>query len=266
MSKPPSPSDTELAAYLDGELPETERAAITAHLAQSPDDARRMAAWTAQDHALREAFNPVLNEPLPLRLRGQPIAPAKQGFGGRARLVAAIAFLAGLGIGAIGAAGFLSREKPVVTVNAPADMLGQRALAAYRTFAVEVRHPVEVPASDEAHLVQWLSKRLDYKLRIPDLTGEGFRLLGGRLLAGEDGPAALLLYENAAGERVSLYCGHGSKAGATAFRYADSPDAGAFYWVDADAAYALSGPPNRDRLMRIAHLVYATLEGEKPPI
>jgi anti-sigma factor RsiW len=34
------------------------------------------------------------------------------------------------------------------------------AIAAHRTFSVETRHPVEVGAYEEAHLVQWLSKRL----------------------------------------------------------------------------------------------------------
>ena len=34
---------------------------------------------------------------------------------------------------------------------------------------VEVAHPVEVGAAQEAHLLQWLSKRLGRKLAAPDL-------------------------------------------------------------------------------------------------
>jgi hypothetical protein len=34
----------------------------------------------------------------------------------------------------------------------------------------------------EAHLIQWLSKRLGRQLIAPDLTAGGFQLMGGRLL------------------------------------------------------------------------------------
>jgi anti-sigma factor RsiW len=43
------------------------------------------------------------------------------------------------------------------------------AIAAHRTFSVETRHPVEVGANEEAHLVQWLSKGLGHRLIVPDL-------------------------------------------------------------------------------------------------
>ena len=75
------------------------------------------------------------------------------------------------------------------------------ALAAHRTFAVEVRHPVEVDAAQEAHLVQWLSKRLGRPLVVPDLSATGYRLMGGRLLPAGSGAAAQLMYENGAGDR-----------------------------------------------------------------
>ena len=65
-----------------------------------------------------------------------------------------------------------------------------RAARAHMVYSPEVRHPVEVEAKEQEHLVKWLSKRLDMQLRVPLLTGEGFELLGGRLLPGVDGPVA----------------------------------------------------------------------------
>ena len=70
---------------------------------------------------------------------------------------------------------------------------------------MEVRHPVEVDAGQEAHLVQWLSKGLGRQLTVPDLGATGFRLIGGRLLSAEDRPAAQFMYETDGGERLSLY-------------------------------------------------------------
>ena len=43
---------------------------------------------------------------------------------------------------------------------------------------METRHPVEVGADEEAHLVQWLSKHPGYRLIVPDLNSLGFRLMG----------------------------------------------------------------------------------------
>ena len=45
-------------------------------------------------------------------------------------------------------------------------------------------------AAQEDQLVTWLSKWLNRTLTIPSLPDYGFEPLGGRLLPGEDGPAA----------------------------------------------------------------------------
>ena len=76
------------------------------------------------------------------------------------------------------------------------------AISAYRTFSVEVRHPVEVDAAQEPHLVQWLSKRLGRRLVVPDLTAAGFRLMGGRLLPAEETSAAQFMYQDDKGQRL----------------------------------------------------------------
>ena len=47
--------------------------------------------------------------------------------------------------------------------------------------------------------MQWLSKRLGRPLVVPDLAAVGFRLMGGRLLPAEDGPAAQFMYETGKG-------------------------------------------------------------------
>jgi anti-sigma factor RsiW len=260
--RPGDIAESDLHAYADGSLPAAKMSSVEAHLAQSPEDSARVAEWRQQASLLRGAFDPVLTESVPLRLSPFRLASRRATARARPRLIAIalLAFAAGLGSGALIMLGVLSLDRsPVTATLSGAEALASRALAAHRTFTAEVRHPVEVAASEEAHLVQWLSKRLDYKIQVPDLRSEGFSLLGGRLLSTDNGPAALLMFENAKGERLTLFCTKGGGP-ETSFRYVQHAGSAAFYWVDAHAAYALSGPADRERLLRIAKRVYEALE------
>ena len=70
----------------------------------------------------------------------------------------------------------------------------------------------------------------------------GFALVGGRLVAGNEKPTALVMYENAEKQRLTLqWRKQEPGAGETAFRYALENGVGVFYWIDDQCAYALSG-------------------------
>jgi anti-sigma factor RsiW len=117
-----------------------------------------------------------------------------------------------------------------------------------------------VPASEEAHLVQWLSKRVGYQLRIPDLAPVGLKLVGGRLLPGPSGgAAAFFMYEGKSGERFTLYSTRANGPDSS-LRYNAVGAVGALYWADRDVAYVVSGEANRDRLNKVAESVYAQLD------
>ena len=103
--------------------------------------------------------------------------------------------------------------------------------------------------------MQWLSKRLGRQLVTPDLSGAGFRLMGGRLLPAEDGPAAQFMYENGTGERLTLYFRNGI-GDETAFRYHEEGGIGAFYWSDEGFGYAIAARADRRTLLRIAEIVH----------
>jgi anti-sigma factor RsiW len=130
------------------------------------------------------------------------------------------------------------------------------AIAAHRTFSVETRHPVEVGANEEAHLVQWLSKRLGHRLIAPDLAELGFRLMGGRLLPADSGPAALFMYENSKGIRLSCYYLSVEGGSETEFQYREQGGVSAFYWVEDGLAYAIAANAPRDLLLKVAEIVY----------
>lgn len=121
---------------------------------------------------------------------------------------------------------------------------------------METRHPVEVGASEEAHLVQWLSKRLGHPLIVPDLSGLGFQLMGGRLLPADSGPAALFMYEDEKGTRLSCYYLVADVASGTEFKFREQNGINAFYWIEDGLAYAITANMPRDRLLKIAEIVY----------
>lgn len=241
-------SEDDLHAYADRRLAAARRDEVEAWLVARPDMQARVADWQAQNALLREAFDGVLGEPLPSRLveatrvRKAPL-----------RLAAVVAWLAlGTVVGFV-ARGYVPSGGPPPAVAS----LPRQAALAHAVYSPEVRHPVEVAADQEAHLVAWLSKRLGTGLKAPRLGAVGFELVGGRLLPGEGGPVAQFMYQDARGQRLTLYVRSGQQGPAeTAFRYAQEGPIGVFYWVDGTLGYALSGQIDKPDLLAVANAVY----------
>jgi anti-sigma factor RsiW len=131
-------------------------------------------------------------------------------------------------------------------------------------YTVEVRHPVEVPGDQRPHLVEWLSKRVGSPLRAPELDNVGLKLVGGRLLPGPNGATAFFMYEGPSGERFTLYCGRTSDQ-ETALRYTTGEQNAAYYWVDQNLFYVLSGPAQQDKLRDIAQAAYDQIDRRTTP-
>jgi anti-sigma factor RsiW len=257
MTPPGRPiEEDDLHAHIDGQLPRERIEDVDAYFAAHPEMEARFSDYAAQRQELRAAFAAQAGGPIPARLRVANLLERRQRR--QYRLLAQIAAAVGLIVlGGVGgwAARDLTGPLNSLPPGAVARMITADAIAAHRTFSVEVRHPVEVDAGQEAHLVQWLSKRLGRPLVVPDLAAAGFQLMGGRLLPAEDGPAAQFMYQNSNGERLTLYLRAGV-GGETAFRFHEEGGIGAFYWSDEGFGYAIAAKAGRDLLLRIAELVY----------
>jgi anti-sigma factor RsiW len=253
-----SVTEDELHAYVDVQLPAERRGAVEAWLATHPDDAAHVAAWRSQAELIRARFGAVADEALPRQLSVDRLGrvPRRRGVA-IATAAALTAFIAG------GAAGWFARGAAAAS---PSDLkrIPTDALDAYRLYVVEVRHPVEVPGDQRPHLVQWLSKRVGSPVSIPELEKMGLKLVGGRLLPGPTGPTAFFMYETASGERFTLYCGQ-TKDQATALRYIAGDHNAAYYWVDGDLFYVLSGPAEQEKLHAIAQAAYDQIDTRTPP-
>jgi anti-sigma factor RsiW len=141
--------------------------------------------------------------------------------------------------------------------TAAIDTLPHEARNAYLIYASEVRHPVEVFADQEAHLASWLGKRLSINdLKVPNLQSLGFRLVGGRLLPVADKPGAMFMYENEAGQRITVLVGRNEENRETSFRFAAASGIETFYWIDGALGYAVTGDIPRDLLQRVAEECY----------
>jgi anti-sigma factor RsiW len=143
----------------------------------------------------------------------------------------------------------------------------RQASLAHAVYLPEKRHPVEVVASEQAHLVQWLSKRLGKPLKIPELQSLGFELVGGRLLPGDSegvgGVRAQFMFQNPQQQRVTLYLGAmantSADAQATQFRFEPGNPVSSFYWAEQGFSYALSGQLDKPTLMALSDAVYQQL-------
>ena len=206
--------------------------------------------YAEQNTLLRKQFDSVMTEPIPARMYLRRPAWHEHA---RAAAFVAVGIAIGMGI-----AYYRMPPPPTVAAVTP---LPARAARAHLVYTPEVRHPVEVDAKEQDHLVKWLSKRLGIPLKLPVLTAEGYELLGGRLLPGPHGPVALFMYQDASGKRLTIYVTPPNKGDTTtAFRFAKEGPVSVFYWVDGDCGFAISGEMDKAALSRVATAVYRQVE------
>lgn len=226
--------DEDLTAYVDEALEAARRAEVEVWLADHPEAEAQVAADRRLNQRLRQTFDLTADTALsPAATRSSPRRMLPLAWA--ASLLLALALGGGLGWALRPAAAPAALGLPSLVVD---------AIDAHRTYTVEGRHAVEVPASDAGHLATWFGHRLGQLTVIPDLTDVGFSLVGGRLLPTSAAPAALLMYEDASGQRLTLYWRAGSGPDPT-FRFASAEGENAVYWSDATMDYAVTGafPP-----------------------
>ncbi len=249
----------QLMAYSDGQLPENERVLVETWLAGNPDAAAEVAMMVRQNDAIRTLFAPAGAEPLPAALRPATVATlvARRRRQTVLRAAAAVVLVGiGLGLGWFG--------RPLVERQPAYERLVADALRAHSVFVAENRHAVEVPGSEDEHLSTWLSNRLETQLGMPDLTAEGLTLVGGRLLPGEaelGGRAAQLMYEDAAGQRVTIYVTAALPGGSEEYEHVEAGPAAAVYWADGRITCTVIGTLPPERMQTVARAVFRQMKG-----
>ena len=241
-----------LNAYVDGELDAAERHEVEELLAGDAAARATVATYRRQKESMKQAYDGLLSDPVPASL----VAALATRRSWRARPfmnMAAAIMLVFLG----GAAGWFAGHDPG---GAVAETIVASAISAHEVYASEVKHPVEVLASDKDHLEAWLSKRVGVAFTAPDLTGQGYTLLGGRLLAVSEHPAAQLMYEDGAKKRITIFLTANIGEAESALRVEHKGAVIACYWLNEKLAFAMVGEMDEEPMMRLARIVYDSFE------
>jgi len=247
-------TEEDLDRFVDGTLDPARREAVAAHLAADPKAAKEVAALRRIDALLRARFAGVADEPVPAALLRAAARAPKRGGAARFARIAAVAVVAA-GLGALG--GWYWRGAVEIAETAPAwAHFAREAAVAHRLYASDRDYPVEVTAAHSKRLFAWLSRRIGTPVRAPARLGD-YRLIGGSLLPTDDGPAALFMYEDSKGKRLTLYLRTDLlNRGEVSFQVRREGDVNVLYWLDGPRGYALAGAVERGVLLQIANGLY----------
>lgn len=182
-------------AFVDGQLDPSQLQETQAYLRTHPEAAQELAAWQRDAQRLRESAsrdnlppNPALD---PAAVRAWLRARSRR------RMAMAASLVMALAIGGI--SGWSAHDTAVANRVLPM----QDAMQAYRMFASADAPRPDVRA--DAHDLQgWLDDYFADAERLPNLSASGFTPVAARLLATDQGPAAVVIYENA-GQRATFY-------------------------------------------------------------
>ena len=255
----------DLQFYVDRRLNRVKAAQVEKYLFENPLIKTELREYQLFNQAFHHMYDAVEQEQIPSRLLKFDQVKPGRGRGERSRFplaqVAMVLLSVSLGL----ASGWFLRgelmpEQARQVARDQSVNLVRDAFSNHTVYTPEIRHPVEVSASDKDHLVKWLSKRLKTRIVIPVLDGQGYELLGGRLLSSGNLPAAQFMYQNNKGRRVTLFTRkrRGEEAD-SAFRYASKGDVNGFYWTDSELSFVLIAEIPKAEMSNLAHVVYEKL-------
>ncbi|HET9819955.1 MAG TPA: anti-sigma factor [Rhodanobacteraceae bacterium] len=243
----PIPDETDIQAYVDGLLDESDCKRVEAWMARHPERGEEIRNWRRDAQELRATLGG-----LPASVDASTLDPvairARRRHRVRARLALAAMLVLALGVG--GLTGWQVRSINLPTRPPPmAD-----ALQAYRLFGLDRHVTWDVMQQHPGELQIWLDRYFPDATPLPDLAASGFLPVGGRLLATSSGPAALVLYKNPLGNAISFYIrSPAPRAGMLPRGQRREGRLAAAYWSGNGYNYALVGrtDPSDLRVMRL---------------
>jgi anti-sigma factor RsiW len=192
------PSERDLHAYVDHQLSDADRHRVETYLANNAEVAAQVRAWQHDAQQLRAALSGALQQPANPQLDPAMIRQrAKRQ--SRRHLASAAVLLIAVSVGGLG--GWQARQ--MTLASAPLPMTD--AMQAYRLIAQQGILPADYKVSNDGDMQGWLDQYFSQAQRLPNLTASGYTPISGRLLSTEQGPAAMVVYEDQAGHKVSFY-------------------------------------------------------------
>ncbi|MDR9751320.1 anti-sigma factor [Pseudomonas sp. SZMC_28357] len=192
------PSERDLHAYVDHQLSDADRRLVETWLATQPTVAAQVRGWQQDAQHLRAALGGTLQQPanpyldpalIRQRLKRQS----------RRHLATAAALVLAVSVG--GLSGWQARDMTMASAQLPMT----DAMQAYRLFAQQGVLPADYKVNADGDMQHWLDRYFTQAHRLPNLSAVGFNPVSGRLLSTEQGPAAMVVYENQTGQKISFY-------------------------------------------------------------
>lgn len=141
-----------------------------------------------------------------------------------------------------------------------ADQFLQDASMAYRANQLQPM-PLEVSASDDKTVADWFSRRLTYSFKVPCITDDATKLMGGRWCRLLDRPTATFIYKRNGkdvmlfafrGEGVSLPAKNRVRVQDQDLYFHDASDRLVAAWQHGEIVYSMVGDLKREDIVQIA--------------
>jgi len=227
-------SRDELTAYVDGQLDPFphRKAAVDAFLRTHPEARAEARAYALQNEALRAAFDPVLSEPIPDRLRdASPRLPLPRNVSAAAAL--AMALIAG-------AMGWL------MGASAQEDPHDVQALVERTLVALVGEAPrVDAPARGTPAL----------HLDLPDLAAKGLELTDEVRVGPSEEGTFVARYRDGSGRDLFILAAPHGDPKPSEVRLLRRDDLSIAWWVNGPFLYAVAGELPEPEVLELAHWV-----------
>lgn len=252
----PQSDESQLQAFVDGELDVATRETMARRLAGDPGLARRAHDYAGHKRRLAAALAAAARGP------ADPYtATLAEGLARRLTPAPRLRWLRGLAVAAaLLAAGWWGQDLRRAVTGEPVPDMVADAAQIHELFAEDPEHPVELSAAQSDELADWMTRQLGEQVAVPDLKAMGLTFLGGRLLGNQGGPFAQLLYEARDGSRVSLYLSREVDPGDADIQMVEVDGLNAGYWQEDDLAYTLVAEVPAERLLSIASRLGASAD------
>jgi len=239
--------------YLDGELDPITSQTIEQHLRECRNCEQAYEAHTALAYAISRGA-PYYKAPAELRQRVQ--SSLRDAIGVRASRSAArenhasltsrwarrrpvlpeiswnwLALAAAIILGALITAVFLPRMR-----SPNADQFLATQLIASHVRSLMANHLTDVPSSDQHTVKPWLDAKLDFAAPVPDLSSQGFPLIGGRLDYLDSRSVAALVYQKRK-HFINLFIWPTTPKDSTAQTMVEREGYHLVHWSDGDFTY-----------------------------
>jgi anti-sigma factor RsiW len=255
----PPVTENDLHAYIDDALDSERRAAVARHLDANPEEAQRVGAYIAQKQALRMALARIAEEPVSPALQPARLLETRLR---RRRVSWLVAASVAFALAAGGGGGWFMRASMQRQTPQIAE-IAEEAVATHLVYTADRRHRIELSAAERDDLARWLSNRLGRTVTPPDLTRQGYRLIGARLLTAESGPAGQFMYEGDGGVPLTIYVRPMPGGQSTRIeRIEDVQDTDGCAWIEKGLGFGLIAEAPYAELVRLAKYVRAQLQDQ----